>query len=392
VTARLFLVAGEVSGDIYGADLAAALRRLRPDLELVGIGGARMSAAGVRCLADSTQWGVIGWAEALPRVPLFLPRLNRVLRAVARQAPAAVVLIDFPGFNLPLARRLSGRVPLLYFIPPMVSTRKGGRAQRIARINLRLLTVLPFETAAYRDAGADVTFVGHPAIDRVRASAPPAELRRRLDLPAAAPVVALLPGSRRLELRRHLPVIVAALAALRRHTPDVRAVLPVAAPQQRPLVERAVRGSAVPITLAAGGGTEGYDALAAADFAIIASGTATVEALCLGVPMVVIYRLSRLTYRMARRIAAVSWAALPSLLAGRAVVPELLQDALTPERLAAVVAGALSDPAAREAQRRDLLSLRPRLGAPGAADRAAQEVLRGARLLGSSASSTIQTN
>ncbi|MBI3975733.1 MAG: lipid-A-disaccharide synthase [Armatimonadetes bacterium] len=387
----LFLVAGEVSGDIYGADLAGSLRRRRPDLDLVGVGGPRMAAAGVRLLFDSTEWGVIGWLEVLPRVPLFLLRLGAVARAVASTRPAAVVLIDFPGFNLPLAARLGGRYPAAYFMPPMVSTRRGGRARRVARLGMRLLAAFPFEAEAYREAGADVDFIGHPALDRVRTSADPPTIRARWGLPPESPVVALLPGSRRQELRRHLPVMMEALSLVQQDHPALRAALPVAAPAFRSMVEREIAASPVPVAMTEGGEQESYDALAASDFAVVASGTATLEAMCLGTPMVVIYRLSRTTWWIATRIvAAVSTAALPSLLAGRPLVPELLQDAFTARGLAATVSEWLGDAGRRAALRQELLALRSRLGEGGAIDRAAEEILRLARLSGPEGSRPIQ--
>ncbi len=391
MTARIFLVAGEVSGDIYGADLVATLRRLRPGVELVAVGGPRMAAAGARCLLDSSEWGVIGWLEVLPRLPAFLVRLAQVRRMIVRLAPAAVVLIDFPGFNLALAERLRGTVPVAYFLPPMVSTRQGDRARRVARLGMRLLAAFHFEADAYRAAGADVTFVGHPAIDRVRPGVSPAEIRRRLDFPAAAPLLALLPGSRRQELRHHLPIIFEALPPIHARFPDIRAVLLLASARYRPLVEARVRAAPVPVTLVEGGAPAGYDAMAAADFAVIASGTATLEALCLGVPSVVIYKTSPVDYWVAKRIAAVPWVALPSLLAGRAVLPELLQHDLTSMRLAAAIIEGFADAPRLARQRQELLALRERLGGPGGAERAAREVLRLARLLGSEGSSTIQT-
>lgn len=373
----LFLVAGEVSGDIYGADLIAALRRRRPDLSLLAVGGPRMEAAGARRVLSSEEWGLIGWLEALPQVPIFLRRRAAVTRAIETADPAAVVLIDFPGFNLSLARRLAGRRPMAYFLPPMVSTRRGDRAGRIARLGVRLLAAFPFEADAYRRAGADVVFIGHPALDRVRPSTDRAGVRTRLGGTPDAPVVALLPGSRRQELARHLPVMLDALSIVRRGYPQIRAVVPVAAALFQPFVERLVTASPVPVALVEGGTQEAYGALSVSDFAVVASGTATLEAMCLGLPMVVVYRVSALTAWYARRfVAAVSTAALPSLLAGRPVVPELLQEALTAEALAATVSAWLADARGRAAVSTELLSLRARLGEGGAAERAAEEILR----------------
>ncbi len=390
-THRIFLVAGEVSGDIYGADLVAALRRLRPDVDLPAVGGPRMAAAGARLLLDSSTWGLVGWLEVLPRLPAFLVRLSRVRRAIAASAPRTVVLIDFPGFNLSLAGRLGGKVPVAYFLPPMVSTRRGERARRVARLGMRLLVAFPFEAEAYRRAGADVRFVGHPAVDRVRPSAPPETIRNRLGVPPEAPLVAVLPGSRSQELRRHLPVMAGALSRVQSRFPALRAVLLLAAPHYGAQVEAALRAAGLRIIVVEGGTQAGYDALAASDFAVIASGTATLEALCLGVPGVVIYRTSRLDYWIARRVAAVRWAGLPSLLAGREVMPELLQDALTPQRLAETLVDWLVDARRRARQREELRALRAGLAGGGAAEVAAAEVLRLARLLEAEGSSTIQT-
>ncbi len=393
---RLFLIAGEVSGDIYGADLVAALRGLRSDLDLVAVGGPRMAAAGARCLLDSADWGVIGWVDVLARVPAFIARLARVQSAVAHSRPNAVVLVDFPGFNLELARRLRGAFPVSYFIPPMVTTWRGDRARRIARLGMRILAILPFEAEAYRAAGADVVFVGHPALDHVRTTGSREEVRARLGVQGEEPLLALLPGSRRHEVRRHLPVITAALDHVRRVFPAVHGVVVLASPLYRRLVDVAVRRAPIPLTVLPGGTPAGYDALAASDFAVVASGTATLEALCLGVPHVIIYRLSPVTYRTPlgdlylRRRLAVPWVGLPSLLAGREVVPELLQRALTPARLAALVNAYLGDADRRDRQRRDLVSLRGRLGSPGAVDRAAREILHQARLLPSDGLGTIQ--
>lgn len=373
----LFLVAGEVSGDIYGSDLVAALRARRPDLTLVGVGGPRMAAAGCDVLLDTTAWGVIGWAEALVHLPAFLLRLRRVERLIRRVRPAVLVLIDFPGFNLVLAHRLRGAVPIAYFLPPMVSTRRGDRARRIAALGLHLLPAFTFEAEAYRSAAADAVFVGHPVLDRVRPPDSIEAVRARLGL-GDGPTVALLPGSRWQELRRHLPVMARALGLAAEEVPGLQAVVLVAAAPFHPWTARTLDRSVpsgIPVRLVPGGTPEGYAALGAADFAVVCSGTATLEAMVLGVPMVIVYRLSRTTWWVARRLAAVGTAGLPSLVAGRPVVPELLQEALTPQRLAAEMVAWLRSPGRRAEMREALLALRDRLGPGGAAGRAAEAIL-----------------
>lgn len=368
----VFLVAGEVSGDLQAAELALELRRRSPSLILTGVGGPRMTAAGVQVLLNSTTWGVIGYVDPLLRLRAYLRRLREVESAIRAQRPEALVLVDFAAFNLRLAERLRGLVPVAYYFPPMVSVRKGDRARKVARLRMRLLATLRREADAYAAAGADVVFVGHPAADLPRRAPEPAEARHELGIAAGAPVVGLLPGSRLQEIRAHLPVLLASAAELARIIPDVTYVLPVPAPEIHEAVAAHVAAATVPVRVT----SEVYAALRASDVLVASTGTATLEAAVLGVPMVAVYRLPWLSWVIVRRILTIRYAALPNLLAGREIVPELLQDRMTPAGIAAAVAGLLQDPARRAAMRRDLLAVAATLGEPGAAGRAAEEVLR----------------
>ncbi|MDQ7842477.1 MAG: lipid-A-disaccharide synthase [Armatimonadota bacterium] len=368
----IFIIAGEISGDLLGADLAAHLRYLRPDAALVGIGGARMSAAGVRCLMDSTTWGVVGHVDPVLRLRTYLRRLREVTDAVRRERPDVLVLIDFPAFNLRVAERLKGRVPVAYYAPPLVSVRRGDRARKVAHLRMRLLATLRPEADAYAAAGADVTFVGHPAADLPRQAPERDQARRMLGLPAQDPVVGLLPGSRLQEVRAHLPVMLRAAAIAAGTDPRIAFVLPVPAKPIRQAVERLADGHRPGVRVT----DEIYAAMRAADVLLTAAGTATLEAAVLGVPMIVVYRLPALSWYIARRLVAVRHAALPNILAGREIVPELLQDRFTASAAAAAVLRLLRDPVGREAMRAGLRSVAATLGPPGAARRAAEEVLR----------------
>ena len=374
---RIFVVAGEVSGDHQAARLIGALRRARPDLEISGAGGGRMATAGARVLVDSTAWGLIGYVEAYIRLPIFALRYLRLVRLIERERPDLLLLVDFPGMNRELVRRFSGRLPIIYYVPPQTYARRGRSAPRMARAAVRLLAVLPFEAEAYRRAGADVVYVGHPAVDEAaprpvggagRGAAPP-------ESGGAGPLVALLPGSRAQEIRALLPPMLEAareLAARR----GARFVLPLASPHLEAGVRAAIAASGVPVHVAEGRAVE---TMAAADVAVLASGTAAVEAACAGVPMVVVYRLSRLTAWIVRRFVVTgdverSGFSIPNIVLGRRAIPELLQDAVGGPAIAREVEGLL-EPAAAARARADLAEVCRRLGPPGAVERAAAEVL-----------------
>ncbi|HET8679572.1 MAG TPA: lipid-A-disaccharide synthase, partial [bacterium] len=249
---RIFLVAGEVSGDLHGADLARELLALRPGLRLEGLGGPRMAAAGVALVEDSSGWGMIGWFEAARHLRPFLRRLDALTTRILQDPPSLLVPIDFPGFNLVLLKRLRGRVPAIYYVPPMVSVRRGRRAARVAALGVRLLAIFPFEADAYRAAGADAVFVGHPAVDHMRA-APPADVaRRHLELPPDGPVLGLLPGSRRQELSLLLPAMLEAGRRIRDTDRAVTCALALASPIFRGDVDAAVAATGVPVRITDG--------------------------------------------------------------------------------------------------------------------------------------------
>ncbi len=374
---RVLIVAGEVSGDHQGALLAAALRRRRPTLAIAGVGGAEMAAAGVDILIESLRWGVIGYLEAYVRLPVFALRFWALVRLIQRYRPDLLVLVDFPGMNRELVRHFSGRIPMVYFFPPQTSFRRGTSAARMARASVRLLATLPVEAEAYRRAGADVVFVGHPAVDVAGAGSEARErLRTAWGIPPG-PVVGLLPGSRAQEVRSLLPPMLAAARA----RPDGRPVqwlLPVASPFLRPEIHRMVEATDAPVRLVEG---RALDVMREADLIVAASGTATVEAACVGVPMVVVYRLSRLTAWIARRFVVTPEVyrvgfSIPNIVMGRRIVPELLNDEVSGERIGAEVQRLLADPTARAEMRDALAEVRRRLGPLGVLDRAADETLR----------------
>ena len=374
---RVLIVAGEVSGDHQGAALAGALRRRRPDLAMAAAGGSEMAAAGVDVLLHTTGWGVIGYAETYLRLPIFIARYWTLLRLVEQYRPDLLVLVDFPGMNRELVRHFAGRMPMIYFFPPQTYARRSRSAARMAAARIRLLAVLPFEADAYRRAGADVIYVGHPAVDAAGGTAAPVQALREKWGIATGPVVGLLPGSRAQEIQSLLPSMLAAARDLRR-TRGVNFVMPVASVALLTEAQRIIAAEGVPVCVLMG---RAIDVMRAADVVVVKTGTAPVEAACVGVPMVVIYRLGRITEWIARRFVFDHSAygggfSVPNIVLGRRAVPELFNESVSGPRISAEVDRLLSDPETRTRMRVDLEEVRGRLGPPGVLDRAAQEALR----------------
>jgi lipid-A-disaccharide synthase len=372
MTDTIVIVAGELSGDLHGAALASALHAQAPGSRLIGMGGPAMAAAGVECVADVTGAAPVGIVEAVGHLAVLRRAFRRLRGVIAWPArPRAVVLIDFPEFNLRLARiaRRAG-VPVIYFIPPQIWAWRPGRVRTIRRLVALVLTVLPFERALYQRAGVPVEFVGHPLRDRLVEAPSRATARHALGLGASDDVIGLLPGSRSAEIGAVLTVMRDAAALIGRARSRTRFVLALAPS----IDERQVRSrlGEAPIQIVAG---QTYAVMRAADLLLVTSGTATLEAALLGTPMVVCYRLAVLSELIARALLRVPWMSLPNLIAGRAVVPELYRRATTPEGLAQAALRLLADRDALAAQRAAFSELADQLGTGGVAARAAALVL-----------------
>ena len=374
----IMLVAGEASGDLHGAGLCRALRGLEPRCRLFGMGGPRMAAAGMDLMEDVTATAVVGHSEAIGQVPR-LYRAYRGLRAVLSgpERPAVVVLIDFPEFNLRLARaaRRAG-VPVVYFIPPQIWAWRGHRVKAIKRFVSLVLAVFPFELPLYRRAGVPVEFVGHPLLDQLTGAPTRETARRALGIDDGTLVVGLLPGSRHKEVARVLPAMREAAAHMLAAVPGTRFVLGLAPSiDRRPVEDHLAGGPPVEIV-----GGQTYAVVRAADLLLVTSGTATLEAALLGTPMVVCYRLSLVSELFAWLLIRVPWVSLPNLTLGRAVVPELYARALTGTHLAGAALPLLHDAGARQTQRAAFGELAGQLGEPGVGTRAARLVLAQARV------------
>lgn len=372
---RVLMVAGEASGDLHGARLLAELGALSDRLEVFGLGGERMAAEGLECLAESSEISVVGLAEVFRVWSRARQIFDQILDEVDRRRPRLAVLIDFPEFNLRLAKALHERgVPVVYYISPQVWAWRKGRVKTIARVVDAVLVLFPFEAAFYEGHGVEAIHVGHPLVDEVP------ELPQAWDRPGdgGAPGdepfrIALLPGSRTSEVEVLLPVMLESVERLALDVPVLARV--VQAPTiPRKMIDEAVALSGLPVRIVSG--REHYRTVADSHFALCASGTATLEVGLLGTPMAVLYRLGGWTYLMGRLLVRLPHVSLVNLVLGRGVVPELLQSRARPEVVAQTLLELLRDPAAIGAMRRGLAELRTRLGARGASERAAREVLR----------------
>jgi lipid-A-disaccharide synthase len=367
---EILISAGEASSDMYAARLTTALRA-RTGARLFGMGGKRMAEAGVDLIADYHQVAVVGISEVLHKIPTVVGVQRKIAAEAVRRRAALAILVDSPGTHLGVARRLKNNgIRVGYFIGPQVWAWRPGRVRVVKRLVERMVVIFPFEEAIYREAGVPVDFVGHPLVDVVKASMSRAEFAARHGLDAGRPIVTLLPGSRRSEIERHYPLIMEACERLSgelRTRGSIQFVLAAApalgaelfAPYARP---------GVSVTRVEGAT---YDALSAADCAIVASGTATVEAALLGTPMVVVYRVSPTSAFVLKRMVRSPFIAMVNLIAGRRVVPELIQDQFTSEAVVEEVRKLLGSPAAREEMKAGLAEVRTKLGPGGAIERAA---------------------
>lgn len=366
---------GEASGDLYAAALTRELQQLAPGVEVFGFGGGRLASAGAELLDDYTRYAVTGLSEALAVLPRSWRLLRRLEREAAARRPDVFVAIDFPDFNfrlLPAIAKLG--VPIVYYISPQLWAWRPGRIEVLRRYVSKMLVIFPFETAMYEERAIPVEFVGHPLIDLARSSVDRATWLSSLGLDPARPVLALLPGSRPNEVERLLPVLTAALPRIASRVPGLQALVARAPSLPDELFAEVASAPSVRVVTDA---TD--DVLAAADAVVTASGTATVQTALHGRPMVIVYRLSQLTYRIGRAFVKLPHYGMVNLIAGRQVVPELIQDACTPDSVADAVVPMLIDAALSTRVRADLAAVRERLGGPGASRRAAEAVLAAAQ-------------
>jgi lipid-A-disaccharide synthase len=372
----LMMVAGERSGDMYGGRLAAALRSRKGQLGLFGCGGEAMRRAGVETVVDLAEFAMVGITEVLSGLPRAYRAFHLLMSEASRRQPRLAILIDSPSLNMRLAKKLKRLgVPVLYFVSPQIWAWKKWRLQQLVSRVDRMACIFDFEKEIYRQVGIPAEYVGHPLVETVAPSLSREAFFAQVNLDPALQTVALLPGSREIEIQYILPTILEAVEKLseRRNLQWVLAVAPTldargieARLRQSPVAARRVRVAP----------HAAYEALAYSDVAVVASGTATIEAALLERPMVVVYRVSRVTAFFARRMVDVPFFSMVNILAEKAVVPELIQQDFTPERLATEVARLLDSPETRSEMLKELQAVKSRLGGGGAIERVADAAVR----------------
>lgn len=367
----IFLIAGEASGDLHGSRLVKELKELDSEYEFYGLGGKAMEREGVRIFFDLPSIAALGLGDVLKQYLLFRKIFYQTLNHVFNEIkPDCIILIDYPGFNIRFAKKINKRIPVVYYISPQVWAWGKRRIKTIARVVNRMLVLLPFEVDVYKGSGLDCRFVGHPLIDLVRPSKSEAEIRKEWGL-GDKKIIGLLPGSRKHEVSRILPVMLDAAALLKKKYPEYSFLLTETPSLPQELYDEILAKHPAEIIRIK---NRSYDALAVMEFAMVASGTATLETAISMKPFVIVYKTAASTYFLGKRLIQIPYIGLVNVLAGRKIVPEFIQQDATGENIAAECEKFIADPAARASMLEAIGKVRNSLGAPGAAKRAAIEI------------------
>lgn len=367
---RVMIVAGEASGDIYGADLVQKAESLDQNLHFFGIGGARMREAGVQTLVDSADMAVMGLVEVVKHFGVISSAYFKLKTILQEEPPELLILIDYPGFNLRLAKAAKkAGVKVLYYISPKVWAWKAGRIKTIAATVDHMAVIFPFEVPLYEKAGVPVSFVGHPMLDMVSETLDRSAAATSFNLDPSRKIIGLFPGSRRSEIERLLPVIIASAVKLKERFPDIQFILPLASTLKNDDITPLLAASGLDVTITR---ERIHDMIRSCDAVISVSGTVTLEIALVGTPMVIIYKLSPLTYELAKRLVKIPHIGLCNIVLGEAVVQELIQDRANPENIVTEIERFLTDDSYAGAVKSKLMMIRARLGNGGASSRVAQ--------------------
>jgi lipid-A-disaccharide synthase len=376
---KIMIVAGEASGDLHGSNLVKAMLSKDSSLNFYGIGGEKLRDAGVDIIADSSDMAVVGLTEVLSKLGFILKVRHRLKKSIQEEHPDLLILIDYPDFNISLAKvAKKSNVKVFYYISPQVWAWRKRRVNDLARCVDRMAVILPFEKEVYNSVLLDVDFVGHPLLDTVKRTRSRSEILGELGLEADRKIVAILPGSREKEVTRLLPEMLGAAEILKERIPSVQFILPLAGTLPIEMITTIAENYSVDIKIVRNNDT--YDAIGESDMAIVASGTATLEVALLEIPMIIVYKVSPFTYLVGRIVVDVEHIGLINIIAGKRVVPEIIQGDATAGKIAEETEKILSDRALADRIKGDLRNLRQRLGNPGAAERTAglaYELLQG---------------
>ena len=387
---KIMIVAGEPSGDLHASHVARRLTAFCPDIALFGMGGDWMEKASVSLDFHIRDSAVMGFADVITVLPMFLRKQVSLKRRIREERPDVLLLVDFAEFNMPLAKFAQKHgVPVVYYIPPKAWAWRANRARKLAKWANVVAAIFPFEAEFYRNAGANAEFVGHPLVDFAQISLSTHTAREHLELSETAddentPVIGLMPGSRRSEIRHILPVMLSTAANIAQVYPNAQWVLPLAPGISHELIEKCkqgqnLSGKQVPPIKIVEDAT--YPVMRASTLLLVTSGTATLEAACIGTPMIIVFRTASLNWHIIKALTPLERSGLPNLIAGRDIVPELLQTELTPTALTDMSLDFLQNPQKRETQREALQTVHAQLGTAGAAERTAELVLDAAKSL-----------
>ncbi|WP_337798685.1 lipid-A-disaccharide synthase [Acidaminococcus timonensis] len=373
---KVFISAGEASGDLHAAALTRAILQQDPSAQVFGMGGEALAAAGGEVVFNYKEYSVMGFVEVLKALPRLLGLKKAFRRLMEERRPDVFVTVDYPDFNMRVAKEAKALgIPVFSYIPPSAWAWRRGRAKMVAGLCTKVACIYPFAAQVYQEAGANVEFVGNPLVDIVQPEMSPQEAEAFLGKRPGHPVVLLLPGSRVKEITGVLPVMLQALPLIKKQQPDVDFVLQKAPSIDRDLLDSLLARSPEPVKVVEG---HNYDVMTASDAALATSGTVTLEAALCGLPSVICYRASALSIFLARQLVYVKYIGLPNILAGKEILPELIQENMTPERMASAVLAFLEPEGARSV-RRELQQAVAKLGKPGAVDRTAALILETAK-------------
>lgn len=370
---KLLIIAGEESGDLHASNLCKSLKQLNPEIQLIGLGGQQMQDAGVTLLHNLVERAVVGFWEPIKQLGYFKQLMTELEQFVNLEKPDAVILVDYPGFNLRFAARIKKyRVPIIYYISPQVWAWGKGRVKNIAQLVDKMLVIFQFEQEIYTPFGLSTEFVGHPLLDVIEIKLNREEICKKYNLHSAAPIITLLPGSRKQEIVALLPIMLSAGGIIKQKLARVQFVLLLAREGYIELAKMMITESGLNVMICT---EDKYDIRAASNISMVSSGTATLEGAIIGTPMVVVYKVSLLTALLARFLIQIPNIALVNVVAGSRIVPELVQKQLTPKRLAQVTLAILTEPEKITEIKSKLAIVKNRLGAPGATHRAAESIL-----------------
>lgn len=374
--AKILISAGEASGDVHAAAVTKALKKIDPSCEVFGMGGDCLREAGGEVLFDIKEHGVMGFIEVVKKLPALFKLRSDFGRVMDERRPDCLVTVDYPGFNMKLAKLAKDKgIPVVSYIPPSAWAWNKGRALKVAKLVTKIASIFPFEYDVYKEAGADVEFVGHPLIDIVK---PELDRKQALDFAgkqSGRRLILLLPGSRLMEIQKMLPTLLDAAKLISEKEPDIDFAMPRASTIPKEMLEGMIEKSGLKVKIVEG---HIYDVMSVADLALATSGTVTLEAALCGLGCVIVYKTSPVSAFIARRVINIPDIGLPNIVAGRHILPELLQENFTPEKTAQE-ALQLLEPERNAQMKQDLEYVRERLGAPGAVNRVAELVLRVAK-------------